>query len=145
MLPRNIIGNVARFTFHSVTIPLIYSTIAMTVTIESIGDYWFVVAGAFVVLGLSYLVATLLHYCIPISNFQDFRALRIAATFPNIVALPILIFPSLCEFPVVHEGYAIVHDGGDKRNSNPKQLEEECVSQANTMIFCYFFVYMFLF
>ena len=95
MLPRNIIGNVARFTFHSVTIPLIYSTIAMTVTIESIGDYWFVVAGAFVVLGLSYLVATLLHYCIPISNFQDFRALRIAATFPNIVALPILIFPSL--------------------------------------------------
>jgi predicted permease len=53
------------------------------------------------------------------------------------VALPILIFPSLCEFPVVHEGY-IPHDRDDPDVSS-QGLEQQCVAQANTMIFCYFF------
>ena len=132
LLQRSIVGSVARFTFHSVTLPLIYSTIAITVTIDSIGDYWFVVASCFFVLGLSYLVATFLHWCIPLSDYQDFRALRISATFPNIVALPILIFPALCEFPAIHEGYAF-------------NTQAECEATANSMIFCYFFIYMFLF
>lgn len=136
-------GAVSRFAFHALLLPLIYSTIAMTVTIESIGDYWFVVVGAFVVLGVSYLVATLMQCIIPITNVQDFRALRISVTFPNIVALPILIFPSLCEFPLVHEGYMRIQDEED--DFNRQELEEQCISQANTMIFCYFFSYMFLF
>jgi predicted permease len=134
-LPRQLVGTVARFTFYTLLIPLIYSTIASAVTIESVGNYWFVIVGAFGVLAMSYFVATLMRYCIPIANQRDFCALRIAATFPNIVALPILIFPSLCEFPVVHEGY-IPHD---EDNVDPQLLERQCVDQANTMIFCYFF------
>eukprot|EP00980_Cylindrotheca_fusiformis_P026615 scaffold16625_cov118-Cylindrotheca_fusiformis.AAC.6 len=141
-LPRDLVGPVSRFAFHALLLPLIYSTIAMTVTIESIGDYWFVVVGAFVVLGVSYVVATLMQYIIPISNAQDFRALRISVTFPNIVSLPILFFPSLCEFPVVHEGYVVTSDE-DELDRNG--LEEKCITQANTMIFCYFFSFMFLF
>jgi predicted permease len=116
---------------------LIYSTIAIAVTIESVGNYWFVIVGCFGVLGISYLISTLLGFLIPIANPRDFAALRIAATFPNIVALPILIFPSLCEFPVVHEGY-IPHDKDDE-DINSQLLIRECVAQANTMIFCYFF------
>ena len=133
-LPRHLIGNVARFTFHTLLLPLIYGTIASAVTIESVGNYWFVIVGGFGVLGISYLTATLVRYCIPISNERDFCALRIAATFPNIVALPILIFPSLCEFPVVHQGF-ISHGEED---TSPQFLESECVNQANTMVFCYF-------
>jgi predicted permease len=143
LLPQRLVGAVSRFAFHALLLPLIYSTIAMTVTIESIGDYWFVVVGAFIVLGVSYLVATLMQCCIPIANQQDFRALRISVTFPNIVALPILIFPSLCEFPLVNEGYMRIQK--NEEELNPQELEEQCVSQSNTMIFCYFFSYMFLF
>lgn len=130
-LPRSLVGTVARFTFHTLTIPLIYSTIAIAVTIESVGNYWFVFVGAFFVLGISYMVATCFG-CRIIAQSQDFRALRVAATFPNIVALPILIFPSLCEFPVVYEGY-ILEEG------DAAYLEKQCVAQSSTMIFCYFF------
>lgn len=122
-------------------LPLFYSTVASSVTPESIGDYWFVAVGCIWVVAISYSVATFTQYCIPIANVQDFRALRIAASFPNIVALPILLLPQLCEFPVVHNGYATKSD----ESSTPQELEAQCVLQANTMIFCYFFVYMFLF
>lgn len=132
-MPRQLVGTTARFTFHALLIPLIYSTIASAVTIESVGNYWFVIVGGFGVLAISYLVATVMQYCIPISNKRDFCALRIAATFPNIVALPILIFPSLCEFAVVHKGYIPHID-----DENSQSLERQCVNQANTMIFCYF-------
>ena len=132
-------GKLARFTFHTLTIPLIYSSIAVAVSIESMGDYWFVVVGAFVVLGISYLVATVLRHCfISIDNEQDFQALRVAATFPNIVSLPILIFPSLCEFAVVSEGY--FRNGQDHESDDPTEsLERQCIAQSTTMIFMYFF------
>mmetsp|Transcript_81076 Transcript_81076/g.121865 ORF Transcript_81076/g.121865 Transcript_81076/m.121865 type:complete len:509 (+) Transcript_81076:55-1581(+) len=143
-LPRHLVGNVARFTFHALTIPLIYSTIALAVTLESVGDYWFVILGGFTVLGTSYLVATLLKCCIPIANPRDFYALRIAATFPNIVALPILIFPSLCEFAVVHEGY-FPRDEDLDVPIDSSQLQRQCEAQANTMIFIYFFTWSLLF
>jgi hypothetical protein len=85
---------------------LIYSTIARAVTWNSLSEYWFVVVAAFFVLGISYTTASLLHYygvpCVRITNPRDFYALRISATFPNIVALPILIFLTLCEYSVVY-------------------------------------------
>ena len=106
-LPRHLVSSVARFCFHALTIPLIYSTIAIAVSIETVGDYWFLIVGGWVVLAISYLIATILQCCcFKIKNRSDFHALRVAATYPNIVALPILIFPSLCEFEVVQEGYA---------------------------------------
>lgn len=137
-MPRANIGQVARFSFHAFTVPLVYSTIAIAVTLDTIGDYWFVLAGAFVVLGSSFIVATIMRCFIPIANERDFQALRISATFPNIVALPILIFPSLCEFSVVHEGF-IPHDKNDPNFSGSDYLESQCVAQSTTMIFIYFF------
>lgn len=132
------VGKLARFTFHTLTIPLIYSSIAVAVSIEYMADYWFVIVGAFFVLGTSYAVATILRSCcISISNERDFQALRVAATFPNIVSLPILIFPSLCEFPVVHEGY--MKRSGESIEDAAESLERQCVAQSTTMIFMYFF------
>ena len=143
-------GTVARYTFHVLTIPLIYSTIAVAVSPQSVGNYWFLIVGGWVVLGVSYSVTTLLSFCITIHNPHDFVALRVASAFPNIVALPILIFPSLCEFPVVYEGYAPDYNGLDELSSvtnstteesviNDTDLQRECVAQSTTMIFCYFF------
>ncbi|KAG7354404.1 membrane transport protein [Nitzschia inconspicua] len=145
LLPRSSVGTVARFTFHTFTLSLIYSTIAVAVRPSSLGNYWFLIVGGWVVLGTSYLVATILRYFFPINNKQDFVALRVATTFPNIVALPILIFPSLCEFPVVYEGYASDYanmtEETDGENITSATLRQECVAQSNTMIFCYFFAW----
>lgn len=136
ILPRNSVGALARFGFHALTIPLIYSNIARSVSIDSLGDYWFVFVSGFGVISVSYLVATLLGRLLPLSNPRDFVALRIAATFPNIVALPILIFPSLCEYKVVYEGFAT--NNNNDESSSSTDLVQECISQSNTMIFLYF-------
>lgn len=113
----------------------------MAVSPQSLGNYWFLIVGGWVVLGTSYLVATVLRYCFPISNQQDFVALRVASTFPNIVALPILIFPSLCEFQVVYEGYAPDYGVKDVGSMSSDELRAECAAQSTTMIFCYFFAW----
>lgn len=91
----------------------------------------------------SYLTATLLQsLCIRLDNPRDFYALRIAVTFPNIVALPILIFPSLCSYPVVYNGY---RDTTTRDNTtslmDASALQASCVTRSSTMIFCYFFIW----
>jgi predicted permease len=145
LLPPGAVSTVARYSFNVLTIPLIFATIASSVTIDSLGSYWSLVVGSVGVLGISFLTSTLLAKLIPIANPCDFEALRIAATFPNIVALPILIFPSLCEYPVVYEafGHSVLNgDGGDEDRA---ELFRQCVAQSSTMIFCYFFGWSFLF
>jgi predicted permease len=103
------------------------------------------------------MVATLIDaFFLPIVDRRDFVALRVAATYPNIVSLPILIFPSLCEFSVVYEGYAsgwssssgspsdVDNDGGATTTSieiDSATLRQECIAQSTTMIFCYFFAW----
>jgi predicted permease len=96
---------VARFTFHALLIPLIYSTTASSVSPSSVQSYWFVLVMAFAVMLISYFSATLLQVCFRVHP-RDYQSLRISCTFPN-VALPILIFPSLCEYTVVQRGVNI--------------------------------------
>jgi hypothetical protein len=110
---------------------LIYGTIARTTSASTIGSYWFEIIGNVIVVGISYLTATLLGLIIKIKNPVDFDSLRIAASFPNIVALPILIFPALCEYPVVYEAF-----GGSYAR---------CVDESTSKIFAYFFSWSFLF
>jgi len=146
---------VARFSFHALTIPLIFSTIASSVTVDSMGDYWFVLIGSIGVLGISFVTTTLLARipCLTISNNSDFSALRIAATFPNIVALPILIFPSLCEYEVVYQAFGGNGSGSSSSNNDIEsdtatdqaELYRQCTAQSNTMIFCYFFGWSIMF
>lgn len=82
-------------------------------------------------MAVSFISATVLQHAVfRIPNPRDYCALRIAVTFPNIVALPILIFPSLCEYPVVYQNYI----GGDV-----EEARGQCEALSNTMIFCYFF------
>jgi predicted permease len=143
-LPSQAVSTVARFAFHTLLLSLIYSTTAVSVSAESMGDYWFVFVSAFFVVGISYAVATFVgRWCIPIQDPQDFCALRIAASFPNIVSLPILIFPSLCEHQVVYENFTSHLD--DNSDMDASQLRQQCAAEANTMIFIYFFGWSLLF
>lgn len=141
LLPSHTVGTVARFGFNCLVLPLIYGTIAQSVNVDSIGQYWFLVVAAFFVIGGSYGCATVLGYLFRLHKEDpiDFDALRISAAFPNIVALPILIFPSLCEYSVVYKGFI------DNDDLTEAEMYRECVNQSNTMIFCYFFMWSFLF
>ena len=168
LLPASAVSVVARFTFHVLLLSLFYSTAAVSVSPDTIGQYWFVVVAGFVVLGVSYLVSTVLGKYVPGLHPQDFVALRVAATFPNIVALPILIFPSLCEYEVVYKNFAGSNSSNSSSSSSggdaaaaaaaaatstneddeildPLQLSQQCANDANAMIFCYFFTWSLLF
>ena len=144
LLPHVAISSLARVCFHTLVLPLIFGTIAQAVTYDTIGDLWFVLLAAIIVVGLSYCTATVMGYVLNVHQERptDFQALRISAAFPNIVALPILIFPSLCEYAVVYDAFSTDHDS---LTSTPEQRQQQCVATSNTMIFVYFFAWSFLF
>jgi len=75
-----------------------------------------------------------------VDDRTDFDALRVAAAFPNIVALPILIFPTLCEFPVVYNAF---YEG--EVGSTDGEKYKSCVDESNAMIFVYFFAWNLLY
>lgn len=158
LLPAADVATFARFSFHVLTLALIYSTTAQSVSASTIGNYWFVICGSFGVLAVAYATATVLGHCLQLSqplhnkrqqrriNPADFTALRIAATFPNVVALPILIFPSLCEYPVVYEGYATTTTPTNTAvASTAADMIDQCVADSNAMVFCYFFSWSLVF
>eukprot|EP01082_Thalassiosira_pseudonana_P001285 g1518.t1 g1518 contig10:2262714-2264279(+) len=146
ILPPHALTPISKMNFNLLILPLIYATLASSVTPEKIGSLWFVLVSAFGVISLSFGVATLLGKLpfFRVENKIDFDALRIAAAFPNIVALPILIFPTLCEFAVVHDSF---YTEGDDVNEEATQVEKyrSCVDQSNSMIFVYFFAWNFLY
>mmetsp|Transcript_49621 Transcript_49621/g.73788 ORF Transcript_49621/g.73788 Transcript_49621/m.73788 type:complete len:504 (+) Transcript_49621:18-1529(+) len=142
-MPSSQIGMISRMTFYVLTIPLVYATMASTVSIGVLAYLWFVPVSAVVVITISYITATLLGYlpCLRVDDRDDFEALRIAGSFPNIVALPILIFPTLCEFDVVYDAFSVL----DPSQSSPEERIHDCTAQATTMIFTYFFAWNVMF
>ncbi len=145
-LPKSSINMLSRFSFYILILPLIYTGVASSVTLESLSSLWFVVLASMVIIAISYLVATILAYLpfFRVYEEENFNALRIAISFPNIVALPIIIFPALCEFEVFHEYGEI----GDETVSSSITLQEniaQCEVEANTVVFTYFFGFNILF
>ncbi len=138
ILPPNSMNAISKMNFDLLVLPLIYSTLASAVTPEKLGSLWFIMVSAVGVICLSYVVATLLGMLpfFKVEHKTDFDALRVAATFPNIVALPILIFPTLCEFSAVYNSF---YEGGD--SSSETEKSRSCTEQSNAMIFIYFFAW----
>ena len=150
ILPREHVPQVARFGFHTLLLPLIYSSIAKAINIQdsSIQEYWFIFVAGILVVSLSYAIASALSLCLLSKSTRhqsasSIQALKIAASFPNIVALPILIFPSLCEYPVVYEGFVVVSTS--ENNDKATDPVQSCRDQANSMIFLYFFSWSLMF
>jgi hypothetical protein len=145
------VASLARFSFHTLTVALVYSTVSQSISPATITQYWFCIASAAFVTALSYLLATGLAPVFGIrrrsrrtskNDDEEFVALRIAVTYPNIVALPILIFPSLCEYPIVYQGYFTIPD---ETTETTFTLLQQCIQESNTMIFTYFFCWSVLF
>ena len=144
LIPPQSVGMLSRFAFTVLNIPLIYSAIGSTLTIDVLGSLWFVPFAGVVVIALSFVVATITER-IPFFRVEDrvdFDALRIACSFPNVVAIPVLVFPSLCEFEVVYSQFIGTDEEGNEMTRNPI---DECSNSLNAMTFLYFFAWIFMF
>jgi auxin efflux carrier family protein len=131
LLPVAVVPILARFSFHALVLPLIFSTTAKSVNIDTIGNYWALIVSAFFVMAVSYLSASVSAVIMlrskSIRDHVDVGALNVAATFPNIIALPILIFPTLCEFEAVSKGYAT------DPTLESAELIDRCIAESNTV------------
>lgn len=138
ILPPHAMNAISKMNFDLLVLPLIYTTLASAVTPEKLGSLWIIMVSAVGVICLSYGVASILGMLpfFKVENKTDFDALRVAATFPNIIALPILIFPTLCEFPAVYNSF---YEGGLDDDNTVKY--RSCTEQSNAMIFIYFFAW----
>ena len=142
ILPADAMNAISKMNFNLLIIPLVYSALASGVTPSALGSLWIVLVSGIGVICLSYVVAALLGKLpfFRVEDRTDFDALKVAAAFPNIVALPILIFPTLCEFPVVYNAF---YEGGVESTDGEKY--KSCVDESNAMIFVYFFAWNLLY
>ena len=60
ILPNVAMTGISKMNFNLLLLPLIYSTIASSVTPQKLGSLWFILVSALVVIISSYCVATLL-------------------------------------------------------------------------------------
>ena len=121
-----------------------YSGIASSVSIDGLRDLWFVAISAVFVILISYSTTTVLSY---IPYFRpddplDFEVLRISSSFPNIVALPILLLPALCDYSVVYDGFA---DEMWPEAVSDENRRDACKDTMDGMVFTYFFAWNTLF
>jgi cbb3-type cytochrome oxidase subunit 3 len=98
-----------------------------------------------VVIALSFAIATITERLpfFRIEHRVDFDALRIACSFPNVVAIPVLVFPSLCEYEVVWKVF--LPTGGAEEEELTRNPITECSNTLNAMTFSYFFAWLFMF
>jgi len=163
-IPPSSVESLARMSFHLLLLPLFYETIASTVTLHDLNTLWFIPVGGIFVVGISYGTCTIMGklFRLQIQSCEeqeqekeqeeknkknvltqgDYDALRIAASFPNVVSLPILIFPSLCEYEIV---YTTFFGKDNKEDASRLEMIQSCTDTTNTMIFLYFFIWSLLF
>ena len=144
-LPVESINMLSRLSFNILILPMIFSGVGSSVTLESLGTLWMVVIASFLVIFISFMVATILAYlpCFRIHKEEYFGVLRTAICFPNIVAIPILLFPALCEHDVFHEFGDLM--GGEDEISSLNERMDFCFDDANAVVFAYFFGWSILF
>lgn len=140
-IPATSVNTMSRFSFNLLYLPLIYASLGRHLTLDILKGLWFVIVGGLFIIPFSYATSTTLAR-IPwfqLEKDTNFDALRIASSFPNVVAVPLLIFPSLCEYSVVYNGVV--------SNTDMTSTEKvgECISASNAMVFAYFFTWVFLF
>ena len=144
LIPPASINVLSRFAFTVLNIPLVYSSIGSTLSIDVIGSLWFVPLAGMVVIALSFVIATMTERLpfFRVEHRVDFDALRIACSFPNVVAIPVLVFPSLCEYEIVWRVFVPKDGVQDELTRNPIT---ECSNTMNAMTFSYFFAWLFSF
>lgn len=141
LIPLSSLSLLSRLTFNMLLIPLIYTGVAKSVELSELESLYPIILMSFTILLISFLVTMGLGYlpCFRMQNATYFIPLCIASTFPNIVALPIIIFPALCEYGVVQD---LVRQDIDREGFDMDEeddLMDICNKQANSVVFTYFF------
>ena len=146
IIPPKFVGALARTNYLLLLCPLYYSAIGKAVTPSVLAGLWPVVVGFFAIILVGAAFSTALSF-LPCFRFLrrknrrvSFEGLRVVAALPNAVSLPLLVFPSLCEYDVVHEEFS------DPESSSFEEMIRECTDNANVMIFlCQFAFCVYLF
>jgi len=149
LLPIESVNMLSRMSFVLFSLPLIYTGIAANISLDQLQSLWYMIVAATIVIGTSYMVATILGSkfcpCFGMHTSPDFDALRISATFPNTLAIPILIFPTLCEYEVVYTAFVSSSSSSTSNTNNREALIQQCKQSSNGMVFAYFFAWSLLF
>jgi hypothetical protein len=146
IIPPKFVGALARTNYLLLLCPLYYSAIGKAVTPSVLAGLWPVVVGFFAIILVGAAFSTALSF-LPCFRFLrrmnrrvSFKGLRVVAALSNAVSLPLLVFPSLCEYDVVHEAFS------DPESSSFEEMIRECTDNANVMIFlCQFAFCVYLF
>jgi hypothetical protein len=146
IIPPKFVGALARTNYLLLLCPLYYSAIGKAITRSVLAGLWPVVVGFFAIVVAGAAFSTALSYlsCFRFlqckSRRASFEGLRVVAALPNALSLPLLIFPSLCEYDVVHEAFS------EPESSSFEEMIQECIDNANVMIFlCQFVFCVYLF
>lgn len=147
LIPLSSLSLLSRMTFNMLIIPLIYTGVASSVELSELESLYPIIILSFAILLISYVVTVCLGYlpCFRMQNETYFTPLCIASTFPNIVALPIIIFPTLCEYGVVQDLVGEDIDHEDFAVDGESSLMDICNKQVNSIVFTYFFGFSIVF
>jgi len=129
-------------TFNILILPLIYSGVASSISLSELESLYPIMIFSMVILAISFLSTLILGILFGMRRETYFIPLCIASTFPNIVALPIIIFPTLCEYDVVQD---LVREDVKEQDIDEVDLMEICKKQVNAIVFTYFFGFSVLF
>lgn len=160
LIPSELVSPLSRLTFAILILPMIYVGVGSSVQVEDLDILYPIVLASFVIISISYITTVLLGYMFRLQKERFFIPLCVAGTFPNIVALPIIIYPTLCEYPALQEiikdhlfkSYISNHtidqqqqDYDDLFITTEYNLKEECQVMTDAIVFSYFFGFSILF
>lgn len=150
LIPPSSLSALSRMSFIVLILPLIYSGVASSVSLSELESLYPVMIFSVVILAISFLTTVILGILFGMRKETYFVPLCIASTFPNIVALPIIIFPTLCEYDVVQDLVRediIISQQENSTTSLTEELDlmEVCKKQVNAIVFTYFFGFSVLF
>lgn len=145
LIPPSSLSALSRMTFIILILPLIYTGVASSVSLSELESLYPVMIFSVVILAISFVTTVVLGLLFGMRKETYFIPLCIASTFPNIVALPIIIFPTLCEYDVVQD--LVREDIVSQQNSTTDDVDlmEVCTKQVNAIVFTYFFGFSVLF
>jgi len=135
-IPSKMIAMLSRMTFNMLLIPLVYTGLASNIKLDEVSKLYPLIFMSMGVLLSSFTITMSLGYILGfrLSGEKHFIPLCIACTFPNIVALPIIIFPTLCEYGVVQD---LVKEDISTEDET-MSLMDVCKKQTNAVVFTYF-------
>ena len=136
LIPYENLSSLSRMTFNMLILPLTFTGVAKSVKLAELENLYPIILLSFMNLIISASTTMLIGTALGMRKQKSFVPLCVASTFPNIVVLPLIVFPTLCEYEVVHD--LIKEDVMDDTDDNV-DIFGFCQNQVNAIVFTYFF------